>query len=257
MLRIVQVTDPHLGADADFCLAGVSTRDSFQKTLALAAESSPDLLLVTGDIAADPSTEAYASFFSMIQSFPAPMRWLPGNHDSLDVIQSVARSTSFDRVYDLGNWRLLQLDSVKAGSPAGSLSEAELARFEKLLEENTQEHVLVALHHHALEVGSRWLDQQKIDTAERFLDIVSAHSAIRAVLCGHVHQEYQSVNNGVLFASAPSTCVQFAPNSDDFALDELQPGLRVIDLEESGSVQTHVLRLPDGSFEPDHNTGGY
>jgi Icc protein len=44
----------------------------------------------------------------------------------------------------------------------------------------------------------------------------------------------------VQFLSTPSTCAQFLPHSEFFALDERPPGLRWLDLHPDGRVATPV-----------------
>jgi Icc protein len=41
--------------------------------------------------------------------------------------------------------------------------------------------------------------------------------------------------------SSPSTCAQFQPSSDTFALDTRPPGYRWIDLHADGSIDTSVV----------------
>jgi hypothetical protein len=43
---------------------------------------------------------------------------------------------------------------------------------------------------------------------------------------------------GSVYLSVPSTCVQFKPLSDDFAIDDLSPGYRWFDLYANGDVVT-------------------
>jgi Icc protein len=40
--------------------------------------------------------------------------------------------------------------------------------------------------------------------------------------------------------STPSTCAQFLPSSEFFALDERPPGMRWIELCDDGSIETEV-----------------
>ena len=41
--------------------------------------------------------------------------------------------------------------------------------------------------------------------------------------------------------SSPSTCAQFLPNSDDFALDVRSPGYRWLELSDNGAMHTKVV----------------
>ena len=59
-LELVQITDPHLMADPNGDLLGMKTLDSLRRVLSRMSEySTPDAVLVTGDIAADGDAEAY------------------------------------------------------------------------------------------------------------------------------------------------------------------------------------------------------
>lgn len=257
MTKIIQITDPHLGPDADFQLAGVNTRDSFDAVVRDACMQSPDLLLITGDIAAEPNTASYEYFFSVVNELDIPYVWLPGNHDTIQMVESVEGAVPYRKTHDVGSWRIFLLDSVVAHSPNGTLGPEELELFEQLLEENTQEHAMVCVHHHPVPVGSAWLDKQCISDAEDFLHVLHGNNRVRNVHWGHIHQAFEETKDGVLFASAPSTCIQFKPHSEEFALDDALPGYRVINLASDGSIQTDVNRVPVPGFNVFLDSKGY
>lgn len=50
------------------------------------------------------------------------------------------------------------------------------------------------------------------------------------------------------FYATPSTCAQFKPEMDDFALDEQAPAYRWIRCYQDGSFETEVVRLNDFSL---------
>jgi len=58
-----------------------------------------------------------------------------------------------------------------------------------------------------------------------------------------VHQASDRRRKGVRLMSTPSTCSQFRPNSDDFALDSRSPGYRWLNLSASGAIETEVIWL--------------
>ena len=57
--------------------------------------------------------------------------------------------------------------------------------------------------------------------------------------------------------SVPSTCVQFKPHSKDFAVDDVAPGYRWLDLHEDGRIDTEVSRVEGVKFEVDFSVKGY
>lgn len=257
MTKIVQVTDPHLGTDADYRLAGVDTHATFQSVLRAVKQEEFELVMVTGDIAAEASIEAYDVFFDMMSGIDSPMVWLPGNHDLMGAISSLANAVPYVEYYDTDSWRIILLDSVIEHNPNGRLGAEELSKLRRLLAENTQPHVLVTLHHQPVDVGCAWLDNQKIEDHQEFLDIVESDDRVRAVFWGHVHQEFSTMRDGRLFAAAPSTCIQFKTNSDDFALDDLYPGYRVFELKDDGTIETEVKRVEMDNYNVDIHCTGY
>jgi len=127
-----------------------------------------------------------------------------------------------------------------AGEDAGGLGPARLNGLRQALAVHSGQHVLVAMHHHPLPMGSRWLDGVALRDATEFWQIIDRHPNVRAVVCGHVHQEVDRERNQVRFLSTPSTCAQFLPGNEFFALDTRPPGLRWIELFADGRIQSEV-----------------
>jgi len=59
-----------------------------------------------------------------------------------------------------------------------------------------------------------------------------------AVLWGHVHQAFEGERRGVRLLATPSTCAQFLPESDDFAVDHRPPAYRLLELRADGTMAT-------------------
>jgi Icc protein len=97
------------------------------------------------------------------------------------------------------------------------------------------------MHHQPLNMGSAWLDGVGLRDADRFLEILDAHSNVRGVVWGHVHQASDRTRGSVRFLSAPSTCSQFLPSSDFFAIDSRPPGMRWLMLQAGGKIDTEVV----------------
>ncbi|MEZ8101389.1 3',5'-cyclic-AMP phosphodiesterase [Vibrio bivalvicida] len=261
-IKLLQITDTHLFEPADGSLLSVNTLDSFHAVVsAIIEENQPfDSIISTGDISQDHTAESYQRFEQGITPLEKTCFWLPGNHDFKPSMTSVLPSTQIkqiDHVLLGEQWQMVLLDSQVVGVPHGRLSDHQLALLEEKLTQYPERHTLVLLHHHPLLVGSRWLDQHALKDANHFWDVVEKHQNVKAVLCGHVHQDMNVLYNGVRVMATPSTCVQFKPNSDDFALDTLSPGWRELELHADGQLTTQVKRLPYGCFQPDFNSAGY
>ena len=64
-----------------------------------------------------------------------------------------------------------------------------------------------------------------------------------SLLFGHIHQAYNAERKGVALLGAPSTCIQFLPESQGFALDPATPGFRWLDLYPDGHIDTGIERI--------------
>ena len=156
-----------------------------------------------------------------------------------------------------GNWVIVFLDSTIAGSDAGHLLESELQRLDSTLDETPNSHALVCLHHQPLPIGSRWLDSMAVDNPESFFSVIDRHPQVRGILWGHVHQRYESRRDNVKLIATPSTCVQFAPHSDEFTIDRIAPGYRWLRLHPDGEIETEVVRLEGIPRGLEVASGGY
>ena len=261
-IRLLQITDTHLFAADEGSLLSVKTADSFRAVVeAILNQNVPfEYILATGDISQDHSAESYLRFAKGIAPLKQACFWLPGNHDFKPNMGHVLPSTQIkaEQHVLLGeHWQLILLDSQVVGVPHGQLSQEQLTLLDTKLAQYPERHTLVLLHHHPLLVGSAWLDQHCLKQADAFWQVIRQHRNVKGILCGHVHQDMNVMNNGIRVMATPSTCVQFKPNSDDFALDVTSPGWRELELHANGNITTEVKRLADGLFHPDFTSSGY
>jgi 3',5'-cyclic-AMP phosphodiesterase len=244
VLRLIQFTDPHLYGSESESLRGVPTLPALRAALAhaRAREWPPDALLVTGDIVQD-DPGGYAHFRQIFAGLGPPVLCLPGNHDEPEAMRRELAAAPFvlDPFLDLGRWRIVLLDSCIPGAASGAISAPSLAALERALASAGTRHCLVCLHHHPVPMSSRWLDRVGLTNAQEFLHTIDAHRNVRAIVWGHVHQSYDALRKGVRLLATPSTCAQFLPNSDEFAVDPRPPAYRTFELRADGSLLTEVV----------------
>jgi Icc protein len=131
------------------------------------------------------------------------------------------------------------LDSYDPGHVGGRLVKNELARLDAALSESPL-HAMVCLHHHPIAMGSRWLDGVGLADAQDFWRIIEAHSHVRAVVWGHVHQAFDGTRGNVRLFATPSTGAQFLPKSDRYAVDSRPPAYRSFELHADGRIDSSV-----------------
>ena len=70
---------------------------------------------------------------------------------------------------------------------------------------------------------------------------IGASTKVRLAIFGHVHQAYDNTHNGIQIVGTPSTCRQFKPHSDEFAVDDRPPAYRRIELFADGHFSTELI----------------
>lgn len=266
--RLLQITDCHLGERVGEQLAGMDTDASLDYVLAhIASELAlPDaipahLLLATGDLANHGNIAAYNRLHSKLASLPIPSVWLPGNHDDAQKMLQVADEQQMPGVVIVGKWAIIMMNSTIPEKVEGEFGRDELNRLADILGRLPFDtHIMICVHHQVLPVGSRWLDQQQIADHDKFIDLLRGEERLRLVVSGHVHQESITRHPAlplVDFVTSPSTCIQFAPVTEDFKIDSQFPGYRWFDLQSDGSYQTGVYRVEGVDLTMDLASSGY
>ncbi len=261
--RIIQLSDFHLFSDKKGTLLQVNTHDSFSAVLSLLPkimnEKPVSLIVLTGDLSQDHSAESYQYCAQAFQQFDCPIAWVPGNHDSFSVSQSVLGRSHFSnkKHFILSPWQIILLNSSQKGQVSGYLAQDQLLFLKNNLKQY-KDYTLVMLHHHILPIKTAWLDKFNLENSHDFLKLIAEFSNLKAVICGHVHIESHLSHEQVDYYSTPATSVQFKQYAQEFALEALMPGLRILDLYENGEIITSIERIPFcDQFLPNNQSEGY
>jgi len=261
VIKVLQITDTHLFANSSGCLLGLNTEQSLLAvTASIRANHLPaDLILATGDLVHDGTAAAYRRIFRHLENFGLPVYCLPGNHDEARSLQQSLGGGLVRYISHAhhGNWQFIFLDSTIPNSEGGHLSTATLQTLETQLQSAPDDHTLVCLHHQPVLTGSRWLDTMAVDNREEFFAVIERYPQVRGILWGHVHQQFDGMHNNVRVMSSPSTCVQFLPRSNGFAIDTATPGYRWLELHPDGRIETGVERIAALPGEIDMASCGY
>jgi 3',5'-cyclic-AMP phosphodiesterase len=249
VLKVLQISDTHLHAAADSRMRGVTTYATFLSVLEHAQRDRRwpvDAILATGDIVQDESRAGYERFRAALEPLGVPVYTIPGNHDDPKLMGEILMHGAFQLGGELrrGSWSIVLLSTFLAGEDAGGLGPARLQGLKQALAAHSGQNILVAMHHHPLPMGSAWLDGVALRDSADFWQIIDRHPNVRVVLCGHVHQASDHTRNKVRFLSTPSTCAQFLPGNEFFALDDRPPGMRWLELYADGRFETEVAWVP-------------
>jgi Icc protein len=249
-VRVLHLTDPHLFADRRGALRGAVTYDTLQLVIAhyLDSDFEADFIALTGDIVQDDSAEAYAHCHELVSSLGLPVLCVPGNHDVRSLMRDLLPDPPFSYCGSIesGNWLITGIDSCSAGRAGGRIAERALRRMEEAIAASSAGHVMVCLHHPPVPMHSKWLDTVGLDNGDEFLARAASSGRVRAAIFGHVHQHYDAEHDGIRLVATPSTCRQFLPRADEFAVDDRPPAYRLIELHADGSINAELMWVESG-----------
>lgn len=215
MTLIAHMTDLHLRPRGLACYR-VSDTNMFAERAIRALKSlvpAADALVITGDLTDRSDPREYALARSLLSRLEMPVFLVPGNHDSSsDMRREMAGFPGLDTeidgkicyAADIGDIRLIALDTHLPGSPAGELGRAQLDWLEEQLRKDRRP-TLVALHHPPALSGIRHMDAMGLTDAPALAEVVAPHSHVERFLCGHLHRPIIASFAGRIMTLAPST----------------------------------------------------
>lgn len=248
VIRLVQITDCHLNGDGPVSDWPVDTESTLAAVIDRVRTESPPphLVLATGDLSQDGSAAAYRRVRVLFDHLDVPVHCLPGNHDEPTMLAD--NGLRVDRQVVCGGWQIVFLDSTIPGRDEGRVSGDELTALDEVLDDGSNCHVLICLHHHPVVVGGAWRDEIGIENPDDLFAMLDRHPHVRGLLWGHIHQPFDGARGRVRLMGTPSTCFQFVPGENGaLAIGDDPPGYRRIALHADGAIDTEVLWL-DGGF---------
>ena len=262
--RVIQLTDLHLLSEPEARVRDVPTWSTLKLVLDLLREQEEQdyCLVITGDLAQDGERGAYERLVDWLQEWRDRCVVIPGNHDNRSLLREVlvlplmSEQQDPDAIcfsHQFGEWRLIGLDTQVPGAVLGTLSDRQLSWLGRELERHPDQPTILFTHHPPFSVCSSWADGIGLTNREPFWQSISDHSQVRAVISGHVHQEFAAMQGEVLCLTSPATSFQFTPGSSEAQFDLVSPGFRVLRLD-SDRVDSEVIRLSELAFPPRMST---
>ncbi|WP_296402729.1 metallophosphoesterase [Psychrobacter sp.] len=268
LINILQLTDLHLSLD-DIKSQDIKNNDNkitcklnnYQTFIACLQQAlnEPircDLILLTGDLVNEVKPEIYELIYLTLVETGIPFACIAGNHDVTDelgadlpfhnrtFIAHKPHSMLLSRhCIQLNNWKLLLIDSSVQGEIYGTVGNKNLNWLSQNLA-NSHYPVIIAMHHHVLPMDSAWIDKHITKDKAAFWHLINSKPSVKAVVSGHVHQFFEQQTEGIKVYTTPSTCYQFKPKSDDFAIEDHEvPGYRWLTLTKQNIMSSWVKRL--------------
>ena len=232
-ITVAQITDSHLKREPS---AGDHSPDEMlRRAVELVAQAQPDVLLLTGDIADDGSTEALERVAQAVKVLGVPVLATSGNHDDPAVVTAVLGAVD---EMSIGGWRLLLADTAIPETQWGRIDVPDLLR---RLGPDIGVPTLLALHHPPISTSTHpWMQLQG---GPELATALAARGDVRVVLSGHLHEAFNVVLGGVSYIGCSSTFYSIKHCNQQFILDDGHVGALALSLADDGDFSWR--RLPD------------
>ncbi|MBI4885011.1 MAG: metallophosphoesterase [Actinobacteria bacterium] len=232
-VTVVQISDCHLQRESNS--GDGSPDEALRRAIELATAAAPDVVLLTGDIADDASTEAYERVAAAVAVLGVPVLAIPGNHD-----EPAAVAATFGSVadYEIGGWRLCMVDTTIPATIAGSIDVAALLH---RLGPIDGPPTVVVLHHPPITTSTHpWF---QLDGAQQLVAALNARGDVRVVVSGHLHEAFNVVLGDVSYIGCSSSWYSLKHRNHEYMLDNGHVGALALSLTGDGTFSWR--RLPD------------
>jgi Icc protein len=208
------LTDTHVVPRGD-SLFGIDTVAQLEAAVDDMARLNPrpDVVVVTGDVTARGERDAYVVALDLLERLELPLLVVPGNHDDRAAFVEVFRPHLIDggfvqEVLDVGELRVVAVDTLDEGRDGGSLSEERLAALGDVLDDAPGRPTVVCMHHPPFATGIEWMDEAGLEGVTNFERLIASHPQVGLIACGHIHRSISSNLGQTRVAVAPSTAFE-------------------------------------------------
>ncbi len=262
---IVQLSDTHIRKPGELAEARVDTAAALARAVT-AVNSLPqraDAVIVTGDLVDSGRPEQYQHLRALLAPLAGPVYLLPGNHDDRDAL----RAEFADHVYlrdtrraylhyavDLGDVRLVVLDTSVAGATHGEIDAAQLADLDATLAAAPAMATIVAMHHPPFRTLIERMDDYGLQRGGPGLaNVLARHPQVDRIVCGHLHRSIIARFAGRPVMTSPSTAhaLAFDLGADVPLAFTLEPAGFLVHAWSAGSgIASHLVHVDayDGPF---------
>ena len=246
---LLQVSDPHIGADWEGADPDECLRRAVESILALPDRA--DALVVTGDLTQNGTAEEYRRLRELLAPLDLEPLVLPGNHDLRGPLREAfglpgEGDEPASHVVDLGPLRLVCLDSTIPGGEGGALDEGRVEWLDATLAAEPRQPTVIAMHHPPLRTQLPAFDRIGLapEAREALATVLDRHPQVMRVIAGHIHRAIVADLAGRPVVTVPSTYLQALLdfNGDKITMRTDPPGFAVHAFRD-GSLTSHVQAI--------------
>ncbi len=223
-MLIAQISDTHILAPASEHSAVELRADCLRRAVADINKQEPDVVVFTGDTTQHGLPEEYALLRELLAPLDAPVYLVPGNRDNKDTLRAAfSDHPNLPRNGDFLHYtveehpiRLVAIDSTSPGERKGRFCAERQAWLEGELRDQPERPTVLFIHHPPFDVSDHYVGgYRRPEEAAALADIVSHHSQVAGMLCGHVHWPVETRWAGTEARIMPSIAVDVRKGIDE------------------------------------------
>ncbi len=178
-----------------------------------AAGCSPDVLVLSGDLADRREAESYVrlrpTIDAALERFGAKLVVAPGNHDDVALLRAYllgrdAEQGPLDEAVRIGGLRVIGLDSSVPGEDHGELDDVQLEALADELAEPAPDGTVLVIHHPPIWSTTPMSEMVALRDPQRLAEVIRG-SDLRLILSGHTHRVSAGILAGIPVWVSPST----------------------------------------------------
>jgi Icc protein len=233
---IIQLSDIHIGRENENTY-DTDVRANFQTALSHAVSRSPDLIVVTGDIAFKAGDKnIYIWVKEKLDQTDLPYTLIAGNHDDSTLLAQSFNLTSDLHEGALYHYRILRNKLLFFLDTSSDMFDSLQQNFVTSVMEKNDMPAVLFMHHPPKLLGAKFMDARySLSNIPEVKLWFNLQKNIEAVFCGHYHAKKEgTIANEVPIYVCPSTFFQIDPDIEGFKIENLGIGYREIILSENG-----------------------
>lgn len=215
---IAQISDCHITAADERVADRVDPSIGLRRAIEIINRIGADLVVGSGDLVNDARSDEYDELCALLARLDARFLALPGNHDDRTELRSRfgdlpagGPDQPIDHVVDVGDLRLVCLDTTIPGRHDGRLTPAQLDWLDDVLAADRDRPAIVVQHHPPVPSGIPSMDGRfGLAGADAEAVVLARHDHVAAVWAGHYHRAFHQRFGGTVATSCPSTAVELA-----------------------------------------------
>ncbi len=222
-MQIAQISDTHILAPTSDHPAAQLRAESLCRCVADINQQQPDAVIFTGDTVQFGQPEEYARLRELLAPLEAPLYAIPGNRDDKDALRKafadvpVPSDGKFVHYAVEGHdLRLVGIDSTSPGERKGVFCPERQAWLEATLSDQPERATLLFIHHPPFDIDDHYIGgYRRPEEAAELETVVSRHSQVIGLLCGHVHCLVERDWAGTQVLVMPSIAVDVRKGVDE------------------------------------------